>query len=92
MAEMGHERPARPGLPLVRVRYSSNTDHDFKAVASVTSCQSHHFGLATQHGVKRGYGRLYSITSSAATSSLFGTIKPSDFVVFKLMTSSNLVG
>src|SRR5262245_25961210 len=34
----------------------------------------------------------YSITSSAATSSVCGTVNPSDFAVFKLITSSNLVG
>jgi hypothetical protein len=35
---------------------------------------------------------LHSITSSAATSSLSGTVSPSAFTVFRLMTSSNFVG
>jgi ABC-type uncharacterized transport system substrate-binding protein len=34
----------------------------------------------------------YSITSSAATSSVFGTVRPSAFAVLALITSSNLVG
>ena len=34
----------------------------------------------------------YSITSSALTSSVFGTLKPSAFAVLRLMTNSNLVG
>src|SRR5262245_33963713 len=35
---------------------------------------------------------LHSITSSAATCSVSGTLKPSAFAVFRLMTNSNLVG
>src|SRR5262249_32540099 len=35
---------------------------------------------------------LHSITSSAATWSVSGTFMPSAFAVFRLMTSSNLVG
>src|SRR5262245_2267854 len=34
---------------------------------------------------------LYSITSSAATSRFIGTVKPSDFAVFKLIASSKRV-
>jgi hypothetical protein len=34
----------------------------------------------------------YSITSSAATNMLWGTVRPSVLAVFKLITSSNLVG
>jgi hypothetical protein len=34
----------------------------------------------------------YSITSSAATSSVCGTVRPSAFAVLRLMTKSNLVG
>src|SRR5215813_5028901 len=34
----------------------------------------------------------HSITLSAATSSLSGTVRPSALAVFRLMTSSNLVG
>ena len=34
----------------------------------------------------------YSITSSAATSSLSGTVSPRALTVFRLITSSNLVG
>ena len=34
----------------------------------------------------------YSITSSARASSVAGTVSPSAFAVFRLMTSSNLVG
>ena len=34
----------------------------------------------------------HSITSSAATSNLSGTVSPSAFAVLRLMTSSNLVG
>ena len=33
-----------------------------------------------------------SITSSASTSSVRGTVKPSAFAVFRFMTNSNLVG
>ena len=36
--------------------------------------------------------RLYSITSSAATSKVCGTVRPSAFAVLRLMTKSNLVG
>src|SRR5216684_1472014 len=36
--------------------------------------------------------QLYSITSSARVSSVGGTMMPSAFAVFKLITSSNLVG
>jgi hypothetical protein len=43
-----------------------------------------------QHAVR---GRQsYSITSSAATSSLSGTLRPSTLAVVRLMTRSNLVG
>src|SRR5216684_6789780 len=35
---------------------------------------------------------IHSITSSAATCSVSGTFRPSVFAVFRLMTSSNLVG
>jgi hypothetical protein len=35
--------------------------------------------------------RAYSITSSAATSSLSGTVSPSAFAVLRLIASSNLV-
>src|SRR5262249_59888466 len=35
---------------------------------------------------------LYSITSSARTSSVDGTLRPSALAVLRLMTSSNLVG
>jgi putative tryptophan/tyrosine transport system substrate-binding protein len=35
---------------------------------------------------------VYSITSSARTSSVFGTVRPSAFAVLRLITSSNLVG
>src|SRR5262249_13433222 len=38
------------------------------------------------------YRGNHSITSSAATSRPGGTVKPSAFAVFKLMTVSNLVG
>src|SRR5215471_17682787 len=34
----------------------------------------------------------HSITSSAATCSVSGTLRPSVFAVFRLITSSNLVG
>jgi len=34
----------------------------------------------------------YSITSWAATSNVFGTVRPSALAVLRLMTSSNLVG
>src|SRR5262245_48729344 len=35
---------------------------------------------------------VHSITSSAATCSVSGTLRPSAFAVFRLITSSNLVG
>ena len=34
----------------------------------------------------------HSITSSALTSSVFGTVRPSAFAVLRLIASSNLVG
>jgi len=37
-------------------------------------------------------GSIYSITSSAATSKVCGTVRPSAFAVFMLMTKSNFVG
>jgi hypothetical protein len=37
-------------------------------------------------------GNVHSITSSAATSSVGGTVRPSDLAVFALTTSLNLVG
>src|SRR5262249_9377588 len=35
---------------------------------------------------------VHSITSSAATCSVSGTLRPSVFAIFRLITSSNLVG
>ena len=40
----------------------------------------------------RSKQHLYSITSSAAASSLSGTVRPSAFAVLRLMASSNFVG
>ena len=37
-------------------------------------------------------GRPYSITSSAMPSNVYGRTRPSPLAVFRLMTSSNLVG
>jgi hypothetical protein len=45
----------------------------------------------TQQHAMRGR-QSYSITSSAATSSLSGTLRPSTLAVVRLMTRSNLVG
>jgi hypothetical protein len=42
--------------------------------------------------VRIGASRSYSITSSAWTSSNCGTVRPSALAVFRLMTSSNVVG
>src|SRR6266404_300740 len=47
---------------------------------------------ATSGLMHRSKRQLYSITSSARCSSDVGTSMPSAFAVFKLITSSNLVG
>jgi hypothetical protein len=47
---------------------------------------------ANKRLMHRSKQQLYSITSSARVSSVGGTMMPSAFAVFKLMTSSNLVG
>ena len=41
---------------------------------------------------RRLHRHLYSVTSSAATRSVWGTVKPSAFAVLRLIMRSNLVG
>src|SRR5258708_28269745 len=63
--------------------------HDFR-----NECMNGHHSQAVPLPKSATFGsaELYSITSSARTSSVGGTVRPSALAVFMLITSSNLVG
>src|SRR5215471_16139524 len=78
------EHPCGPYIGIGLPGASLSASEDRATVGS-----GHHDAKITQrrHSLSR-----YSINSSACTSNLLGTVRPSAFAVFRLMTSSNLVG
>ena len=80
-----------------------DSNHGIYRELGGASCRSSHVRnapLATV-GLKKGgqslrankrRSSLHSITSLAATSMAWGTVRPSALAVFKLITSSNLIG
>ena len=81
---VGHWRPSHFVPVLNNVRYASDSDH--------SRYESELTLWATSGLMRCSKQRLYSITSSAAMSMVFGTTKPSALAVLRLITSSNLVG
>ena len=78
------QRPQKRISAQAHVRFTPKSGH----VQRSTSCP-----LWAKSGLMQcSKKHRYSITSSAATSSVFGTVMPSTFAVFRLITSSNLVG
>ena len=74
---VGHWRPSHFVPVLNNVRYASDSDHS-----------RYEFELTLWPKCDIGY----SITSSAATCRVCGTVMPSAFAVLRLITSSNFVG
>ena len=64
------------------VRCCSKSDHLRRECEMTLSNRTHALQLKAS----------YSITSSAATSSVAGTVRPSAFAALRLMTNSNFVG
>src|SRR5580698_5738010 len=86
-----------------RVRHFSDLVHCPKRpLCAARIGHSHEVRFLTQNGHRRSrfavlhniitLRKVYSTTSSAATSSVCGIVRPSSFAVLRLMTNSNLVG
>ena len=74
----------RYSVASVDVRFVTESDHLLRC-REVTL-------WATSRLMRRSKLHLYSITSSAIARTPDGMVRPSAFAVFRLMTSSNLVG
>jgi len=88
-----------PLLAVVNVRFGSKADIEVSSGNVCFTLKSRHWNSAAQCPLcakSRHYctaaGWRYSMTSSAVASSDGGTVIPSAFAVFRLITNSNLVG
>src|SRR5262249_31105329 len=102
MARQGKGPPARLGALTILYRKTPRTvshPHVFRAFEGASDHR--HRLLCARHERPRGsraaeqrdeFAAPHSITSSAATSRLSGTVRPSAFAVLRLMTNSYFVG
>jgi len=81
---MGQTDRVGRGDTSINVRSTSNTDRIDASQRTALRAISRHMQCSKQH--------RYSITSSVRVTSVGGSVIPSAFAVFKLMTSSNFVG